>query len=70
MPPRFNDHRVKKIYLLRNNPIVESKAMVLYLTAIFFETGPMPTPTKSQKPTIVGSGDPDSTQFLHILTQK
>ena len=35
------------------------------LTALFFETGPMPTPTKSRNPTIVGSGDPDSTQLSH-----
>ena len=28
------------------------------LTAVFFETGTMPVPTKWQNPTICGSGDP------------
>ena len=28
------------------------------LTAVFFETGAMPVPTKSRNPTICGSGDP------------
>ena len=28
------------------------------LTAVFFETGAMPVPTKLQNPTICGSGDP------------
>ena len=30
----------------------------LDLTAVFFETGAMPVPTKSQNPTTCGSGDP------------
>ena len=30
----------------------------LVLTAVFFETGAMPVPTKWQNPTICGSGDP------------
>ena len=28
------------------------------LTAVFFETGAMPVPTKWRNPTICGSGDP------------
>ena len=28
------------------------------LTAVFFETGAMPVPTKLRNPTICGSGDP------------
>ena len=32
------------------------------LTATFFETGPYADPTKSRNPTILGSGDPTSTQ--------
>ena len=31
---------------------------ILTLTAVFFETGAMPVPTKSRNPTICGSGDP------------
>ena len=34
-----------------------------YLTTSFFESGPMPTPTKLQNPTIVGSGDQDSAKY-------
>ena len=33
-----------------------------FLTATFFETGTYATPTKSQNLTILGLGDPDSTQ--------
>ena len=33
------------------------------LNSQFFESGPIPTPTKLRNPTIVGSGDPDSTQL-------
>ena len=33
----------------------------LALTASFFEGGAMPTPTKSQRPIILGQGGPDST---------
>ena len=35
------------------------------LTASFFENGPMPTPSKSRNPTIVGLGDLDSAQCSH-----
>ena len=31
----------------------------------FFENGPMPTPTKLQNPTNVGSRDPNSAQWSH-----
>ena len=37
----------------------------LALTASFFGNVPMPTPTKSQNPTIVGSGDLDIAQMSH-----
>ena len=36
----------------------------MHLTATFFETGPYADPTKSRNPTILGSGDPTSTQKL------
>ena len=38
-------------------PEVYSKFDGRYLTAVIFETGAMPTPTKSQNPTICGWGD-------------
>ena len=37
----------------------------LTLTAVFFETGAMPVPTKSQNPTICGSGDPFHSYLTH-----
>ena len=36
-----------------------------YLTASFFETGAMATPTKLQNPTVLGLGVPASTQWSH-----
>ena len=36
-----------------------------YLTAVFFETGAMPVPTKSRNPTICGSGDPFHSYLTH-----
>ena len=41
------------------------KMLQFALTASFFENGPMLTPTKSWKTTIVGSGDLDSAQWSH-----
>ena len=38
---------------------------LVHLTASFFESGPMLTPTKVQNPTILGSGDLVSTQWSH-----
>ena len=35
----------------------------IHFTANCFESGPLPTPTKLQNPTIVVSGDPDSAQW-------
>ena len=35
------------------------------LTAVFFETGAMPVPTKSLNPTICGSGDPFHSYLAH-----
>ena len=35
------------------------------LIAIFFENGPISTPTKFRNLTIAGSGDPDSVQWSH-----
>ena len=35
------------------------------LTAVFFETGAMPVPTKSRNPTICGSGDPFHSYLTH-----
>ena len=37
----------------------------LPLTAVFFETGAMQVPTKSQNPTICGSGDPFHSYLTH-----
>ena len=37
-------------------------ALYFYLTAIFFETGAMSTPTKSPNPTILSQGGLASTQ--------
>ena len=36
-----------------------------FKTATFIESGPMPTPTKSQNTTILGSGDPVRNQWSH-----
>ena len=38
---------------------------ILTLTAVFFETGAMPVPTKSRNPTICGSGDPFHSYLAH-----
>ena len=35
------------------------------LTAVFFETGAMPVPTKSRNPTICGWGDPFHSYLTH-----
>ena len=35
------------------------------LTAVFFETGAMPVPTKLRNPTICGSGDPFHSYLTH-----
>ena len=35
------------------------------LTAVFFETGAMPVPTKWRNPTICGSGDPFHSYLTH-----
>ena len=37
----------------------------IHFKASCFESGPMPTPTKSRNPTIVGFEDPNSTQLSH-----
>ena len=47
------DHNAQTVVLL--SPLEDP---VSSLTAVFFETGAMPVPTKLQNPTICGSGDP------------
>ena len=49
----------KKVFSLR---VTRFQRKVCILTATFFETGTYATPTKLQNLTILGLGDPDSTQ--------
>ena len=43
----------------------EFQLVCYVLTAVFFETGAMPVPTKLGNPTICGSGDPFHSYLTH-----
>ena len=52
---------------IENNDYLKNRTPTFIndLTAVFFETGAMPVPTKSRNPTLCGSGDPFHSYLAH-----